>query len=195
MAPGACGESSSASVMGTLVTLMNYHPVSPRKSQHHCAMLCLMEGSTRARLNCLDLHYSFEALINAEYGGQDHLDFAAQNYVENVRREETRIAGITYERALWNLVVAMYGHYVDLFCCHTATAGHQMVLVYNCLEVAAKLGRYHRAVRGLQPGEDLPDWITTQEVLARDPRLDYVDAFTLLGDAMHPIYGHPKVLA
>ena len=89
----------------------------------------------------------------------------------------------------------MYSHYVDLFRCHTATAGHQMVLVYKCLEVAAKLGHYHRAVRRLQPGEKLPDWIPTPEVPARDPRLDYVDAFTLLGDAMHPTFGHPKVLA
>ena len=70
-----------------------------------------------------------------------------------------------------------------------------MVLAYNCLEVAAKLGHYHRAIRRLQPGEELPDWIPTPEVLAGDPRLDYVDAFTLLGDAMHPAFGHPKMLA
>ena len=195
MAPGACGESSSASVTGILVTLFNYHPVSPRKSRHHCAVLCLGEGSTRARLNCLDLRCSFEALVNAEYGGRDHLDFAAWNYVENVKREETGIAGITYERALQNLMVVMYGHYVDLFHCHTATAGHRMVLAYNCLEVAAKLGHYHRAVQRLQPGEELPNWIPTPEVPAGDPQLDYMDAFTLLGDTMHPTFGHPKVLA
>ena len=88
----------------------------------------------------------------------------------------------------------MYGHYVDLFRCHTVTAGHRMVLMYNCLEVAAKLGCYHQAVRRLQPGEELPDWIPTPQVPARDPRLDYVDAFTLLGDAMHPAFGHPKML-
>ena len=195
MAPGACRETSSASLTGTLVTLFNYHPVSPKKSRHHCAMLCLGEGSTRARLNCLDLRCSFEALINVEYRGRDHLDFVAWNYVENVRKEETRIARITYERALWNLVVAMYGHYMDLFHCHTATAGHRMVLVYNCREVATKLGRYHRAIWRLQPGEELPDWIPTPEVPAGDPRLDYVDAFTLLGDTMHPTFGHPKTLA
>ena len=195
MAPGACRESSSASITGTLVTLINNHPVSPRKSRHHCAVLCLGEGSTQARLNCLDLCCSFEALVNVEYGGRDHLDFAARNYIENVKREETGIAGITYERALRNLVVVMYSHYVDLFRCHTATAGHRMVLAYNCLEVAAKLGHYHQAIRRLQPGEELPDWIPTPEVLARDPRLDYVEAFTLLGDAMHPTFGHPKALA
>ena len=70
-----------------------------------------------------------------------------------------------------------------------------MVLAYNCLEVAAKLGRYHRAVCRLQPREELPDWIPTLEVPARDPRLDYMDAYTLFGDTMHPAFGHPKVLA
>ena len=123
------------------------------------------------------------------------MDFAAQNYVENVRREETGIGGITYERALWNLVVAMYGHYMGLFRCHSSTASHRIVLAYNCQEVAAKLGRYHRAVRRRQPGEELPDWIRTLEIPAGDSQLDFVDAFTLLGDAMHPTYGHPKSLA
>ena len=110
----------------------------------------------------------------------------ARNYVENVRREETGISGITYERALRNLVVAMYRHYVDLFWCHSSTAGHRIVLVYN---------RYHQAVRRRQPGEALPDWIPTPEIPARDSRLNFVDAFTLLEDAMHPAYGHPKSLA
>ena len=50
-------------------------------------------------------------------------------------------------------------------------------------------------VRRQQPGEELPDWIPTPEIPAGDRRLDYVDAFTLLGDAMHPTYGHPKMLA
>ena len=135
---------------------------------HHCTMHCLGEGLTRARLNCLDLRCSFEALVNVEYGGRDHLDFSAWNYIENVKREETGIAGITYERALRNLVVAMYSHYVDLFHCRTATAGHRMVLTHNILEVAAKLGCYHQAIQRLQPGEELPDWIPTPEVPAGD---------------------------
>ena len=70
-----------------------------------------------------------------------------------------------------------------------------MVLSYNCLEVATKLGRYHWAVWRLQPGEELPDWISMPEILAGDPRLNYVDTYTLLGDAMHPTFGHPKALA
>ena len=194
MAPRACGELASTGVAGVSATI-NYHLVSPRKGRHRCAALCLGESPALARLKRLDLHCSFEALVKAEYGGRDDLDFAARNYVENVRREETGICRIMYERALWNLVVAMYGHYVDLFRCHSSAAGHRIVLAYNCLEVAAKLGRYHRAVRRRQPGEELLNWIPTPEVPAGDRRLDYVDAFTLLGDAMHPTYGHPKMLA
>ena len=195
MAPGACGEPSSTGITGVPATIINYHPVSSQKSRHRCAALCLGESPAQARLKCLDLHCSFEALMRAKYGGRNHLNFAARNYAENVRREETGICRITYERALRNLVVAMYGHYVDLFRCHSSTAGHRIVLVYNCLEVAAKLGCYHRAVRRRQPREELPDWIPTLEIPAGDRRLDYVDAFTLLGDAMHPAYGHPKTLA
>ena len=115
MAPGACRELSSTGITGVPATIINYHPVSPQKSRHLCAALCLGESPAQARLKCLDLHCSFEALVKAEYGGRDHLDFAARNYVENVRKQETGICGITYERALRNLVVAMYGDYVDLF--------------------------------------------------------------------------------
>ena len=141
------GEQSLTGITGAPATIINYNPVSSRKSQHRCAALCLGESLAQARLKCFDLHCSFEALVKVEYGGCDHLDFAAWNYAENMRREETGICGITYERALRNLVVAMYGHYVDLFRCHSSTAGHRIVLAYNCLEVAAKLGHYHRAIR------------------------------------------------
>ena len=147
MAPGACGEPSLTGITGAPATIINYHLVSSGKSRHRCAMLCLGESPAQARLKCLDLHCSFEALVKVEYGGHDHLDFMARNYTKKVRREEMGICGITYERALRNLVVAMYGHYVDLFRCHSSTAGHQIVLAYNCLDVAAKLGSYHRAIR------------------------------------------------
>ena len=48
---------------------------------------------------------------------------------------------------------------------------------------------------GDNQGRSCPDWTPTLEIQAGDSQLDYVDAFTLLGDAMHPAYGHPKMLA
>ena len=128
MAPSACGEHTSSGLTGMPASIINYHSVSARKSRHRYAALCLGENPAQAKLKpSLDLRCSFEAIVKAEYGGRDHLDFAAQNYTENVKREETRIAGITYERALCNLIVAMYGHYVDLFRCHSSMAGHRIV--------------------------------------------------------------------
>ena len=175
------------------MSIINYHPVSPRESRGHRASLCLGEQPSFCKR--LDLRYSFEAIVNAEYGGREHLHFAAQNYVTNVKREDPGVSGITYEKALRNLVVTMYGHYINQFRCHSATAGHRCLVAYNCLEVAAKLGRYHRAVRRLEPNQTLPDWLTEPEIPAGDPRKEeLMDAQTQLGDPMHPVYGHPKSL-
>ena len=88
MAPGACVEPSSTGITGVSATIINYHPVSPRKSRH----CCLGESPTQARLKCLDLRCSFEALVKAEYGGHDHLDFAARNYIENMRKKKPESA-------------------------------------------------------------------------------------------------------
>ena len=106
------------------------------------------------------------------------LDFAARNYVENVRREETGISGITYERALRNLVVAMYGHYVDLFRCHSSMAGHRIELAYN---YPWKWPPNWVVTTGLsggrQPGEEFPDWIPTPEIPVGDSRLELCRCF------------------
>ena len=111
MAPGACGETFRTNLTGVVVSIINYHPVSPRKSRGHSASLCLGENPSLGKL--LDLRYSFEALVNAEYGGRNHLHFAMQNYVVNVKKEGSGVSGITYEKALRNLIVSMYGHYIN----------------------------------------------------------------------------------
>ena len=86
-------------------------------------------------------------MVNVEYGKRNHsLHFVTQNYVMNVRKGGSGVSGITYEKALRNLIVSMYRHYINLLRCHSATPGHRCLLAYNCLEVAAKLGHYHRAV-------------------------------------------------
>ena len=193
MAPGACGDSFQTSLTGVFVSIINYHLVPLRKSRGHRASLCLGEQPSFCKR--LDLRYSFEAIVNAEYGGRNHLHVATQNYVTNVKKEDPGVSGITYEKALRNLIVTMYGHYINQFRCHSATAGHRCLVAYNCLEVAAKLGRYHRAVRHLEPNQTLPDWLTEPEIPAGDPRKDLMDAQTQLGDPMHPVYGHPKSLS
>ena len=175
------------------MSILNYHPVSPRKSRRHGASLCLGEQPSFCKR--LDLRYSFEAIVNAEYGGRDHLHVAAQNYMANVKKEDPGVSGITYEKALRNLVVTMYGHYVNQFRCHTATAGHRCLVAYNCLEVAAKLGHFHRAVRRLGPNQAMPDWLTEPEIPAGDPRKEeLMDAQTQLGDPMVTCSNGPPVI-
>ena len=107
MAPGACGEAFRTNLTGVVISIINYHPVSPRKSQEHRASLCLGENPSLGKL--LDLHCSFEAIVNAEYGGRNHLHFTTQNYVANVKKEGSGVSGITYEKALRNLIVTCTG--------------------------------------------------------------------------------------
>ena len=102
MAPGACGELSSTGITGVPATIINYHPLSPWKSWHRCAALCLGESPAQARLKCLDLRCSFEALVKAEYGGPRAegaaievlalIDWAAE-YVEISRSPVPEILG------------------------------------------------------------------------------------------------------
>ena len=37
-------------------------------------------------------------------------------------------------------------------------------------------------------------WLPALDILADDPQKDLMDAFTQLGDPMHPVYGHLKTL-
>ena len=88
MAPKACGEQPLLGLTGTLAETINYHPVSPRKGRHRCAAFCLGESPAQAQLTCLDLHCSFEALVKAEYGGREHLDFAITRRMSGEKRSE-----------------------------------------------------------------------------------------------------------
>ena len=69
-------------------------------------------------------------------------------------------------------------------------------MVYECLVVAAALGRYHRWQRRVSPQDrDTHDWIKVPVVPKGDFRHKYIPALTLLGNAQNPAYAHPKLLA
>ena len=70
------------------------------------------------------------------------------------------------------------------------------LMVYECLVVAAALGRYHRWQRRVSPQDrDTNDWIKVPVVPKGDFQLMYSPALTLLGNAQKPAYAHPKLLA
>ena len=93
-------------------------------------------------------------------------------------------------------MVLMFSHYVNHLECTGSLEGHRTLMVYECLVVAAALGRYHRWQRRVSPQDrDTNDWIKVPVVPKGDFRLKYSLALTLLGNAQNPAYAHPKLLA
>ena len=123
---------------GDLLSLINYLPASPRIPG---ALFCLGETpDLRDTLfNKLDLRYSFHRIVKSKYGGQKELHQAALNYRVNWTLDTSLPDGqrqILYEKALRNLIVLMYSHYIDVFECHSSQFGHRTILVWECLQVA-----------------------------------------------------------
>ena len=129
---------------GGIVNIISYWPASQR-TRWYDARICLGETRTNT-LNRSDLCYSFKMLCQAEYEGTHQLHLATKNYVRNY----TYTAGIhqnwriTYERALRNLTVLMFSHFVHQLENSGSLEGHRILIVHECLQVAGALGRYHR---------------------------------------------------
>ena len=94
--------------------IISYWPAS-QKTRWHNARICLGETWTDA-FNRFDLCYSFKVLCQTEYGGTRQLHHAAKNYACNYGLSTGlhQNQRIPYERALRNLVVLMFSHYVTL---------------------------------------------------------------------------------
>ena len=175
--------------------IISYWPVS-QKTRWHDARICLGETRTDA-FNRFDLCYSFKVLCQAEYGGTRQLHHAAKNYACNygLTTGLHQNRHIPYERALRNLVVLMFSHYVNHLECTGSLEGHRTLMVHECLVVAAALGRYHRWQRRVSPQDrDTHDWTKVPVVPKDDFRHKYSPALTLLGNAQNPAYAHPKLL-
>ena len=176
--------------------IISYWPAS-QKTRWHDARICLGETQTDA-FNRFDLCYSLKVQCQVEYGGTRQLHHAAKNYACNYGltaglHQNWRIP---YKRALRNLVVLMFSHYVNHLECTGSLEGHQTLMVYECLVVAAALGQYHRWQCRVSPQDrDTNDWIKVPVVPKGDFRLKYSPALTLLGNAQNPTYAHPKLLA
>ena len=175
--------------------IISYWPAS-QKTRWHDARICLGETQTDA-FNRFDLCYSFKVLCQAEYGGTRQLHHAAKNYAHNyglsARLHQNR--RIPYERALRNLVVLMFSHYVNHLECTGSLEGHRTLMVYECLVVAAALGRYHRWQRWVSHQDrDTHNWTKVPVIPKDDFWHKYSLALTLLGNAQNPAYAHPKLL-
>ena len=152
----------------------------------------LSRGGRTDTLNCFDLCYSFKMLCWAEYRGTHQLHLTAKNYTCNYSLSTGlhQNRRITYERALRNLTVLMFSHYVHHLESSRSLEGTHTLMVHECLQVVAALGRYHRwqcRVSHQEKSENT-DWNKVPAVPKDDFRHKYSPALMLLGNAQNPVF-------
>ena len=142
MVPGMHDPDIHQNLNGNYVSVLFYHPVTTRQTREHGAQICLGESPG---FKYFDLCYSFKALVSLEYGSVWQLHEAAWNY----RNNQAKVFGMgpdvqmSYKKALRNLIVFMFGYYIDAFECHGARKGHRAILALECFTMADQLGRFH----------------------------------------------------
>ena len=172
------------------------HPIGIRQNWDHGVPLCLGENPG---FKHFDLCYSFKTLVCLDYGGFGQLHQAAWNYQNNrvaafARSEDNRMS---YEKALWNLIVFLFAHYIEAFECHCARQGHQAILALECLTVADELGRYHHWYKRAdlrKPGIEKTWWKDLPSVPQEDHQSSYASGLAALGSPKQPSYGHLQKL-
>ena len=103
-------------------------------------------GKTRHYFKRCDLFHSFHAVVKVQFGGLVRLDRAANNYKENLnslyRHPDLTL---TIDKALCNIIVSAYSHYIDSWPMNGACVGHCAILMRSMLQFAMHYGRYrHR---------------------------------------------------
>ena len=167
-----------------------------QKSHWHNANFCIGESLTE-NFNCFDLCYSFNLLCDAEYGGRKGLHIATKNYMRNYGTTTGPYGSrqIPYERALRNLVVIMFSHYVDNFENTKSLEGHQTLMVHECLMVAHKLWKFHQWQWRVAPEDrGKENWDVEVELGPKDFWYKYSTALELLGMAQTLMFAHPQLL-
>ena len=181
---------------GGIVNIISYWPASQRTCWYN-ARICLGETRTDT-LNHFDLCYSFKMLCRVEYGGTRQLHLTAKNYIRNYSLSVGLHQNwqIPYERALRNLTVLMFSHYMHQLESSGSLKGHRTLMVHECLQVAATLGQYHRWQRQVshQEKNENADWNKVLAVAKDDFWHKYSLALTLLGNTQNPAFAHPKLL-
>ena len=180
MAPIACREPDCDLLTGEGITsVISYWPMG-QIWYWRDACICLGENPAET-YKCFDLCYSFKVLCQAEYRGTQQLHVAAKNYMHIYTAGLHQNQWITYERALRNLTVLMFSHYVNHLEVSGALEGHRTLMVHECLTVAATLVCYHRWIRQVEPEDwDKPYWMRAPAIGLGDFRHKFSSALVLL---------------
>ena len=87
------------------------------------APFCL--GETPHYFNQCDLFRSFHVIVEVQFGGLARLDKAANNYKDNLNSlYQHPNFMLTVDRALRNVIVSAYSHYIDTWVMNGACMGH-----------------------------------------------------------------------
>ena len=169
-------------------------------------------GKTCHYFKHCDLFHSFHAVIEVQFGGLVWLDRAANNYKENLnslyRHPDLTL---TIDKALRNIIVSAYSHYIDSWPMNGACVGHHAILMRSMLQFAMHYGRYKhrqwhlakdRKRKGLpssapMPSMDIATLLDDKEenLKLRQINVTHVSIMDLLGDPGNPLYAEPHSMA
>ena len=118
---------------------------------------------------------------------------------------------LTADRALRNILVSAYSHYIDTLAMNGACVGHRAVLMHSMLRFAMHFGHYrhwerhfikeHRR-KGLPPSMplpaiDIPALLTDEEENLKLEQINatHISILDFLGDPGNPLYAEPHSMA
>ena len=169
-------------------------------------------GETRHYFKQCDLFHSFHTIIEVQFGGLARLDRAANNYKDNLnslyRHPDLTL---TIDKALRNIIVSAYLHYIDSWPINGACVGHRTILMRSMLQFAMHYGWYRHRQRHLakdrkrkglpssapMPPIDLAALLDDEEENLKLRQIDVMHAsiMDLLGDPGNPLYTEPHSMA
>ena len=186
------------------------YPGSRPRIFEFSAPFCL--GETRHYFKQCDLFCSFHTIVEVQFGGLARLDRAVNNYKDNLnslyRHPDLTL---TINKALHNVIVSAYSHYIDSWPMNGACVGHRAVLMKSMLQFAMHYGCYRRRQRyfitqhrrkGLPPSMllpaiDLAALLTNEEENLKPELMNvmHVSVMDLLGNPGNPLYAKPHSMA
>ena len=169
-------------------------------------------GKTHHYFKRCDLFHSFHAVVEVQFGSLVWLDRAANNYKENLnslyRHPDLTL---TIDKALRNIIMSAYSHYIDSWPMNGACVGHRAILMRSMLQFAMHYGRYRCHQRHLckdprrkdlpsstpMPSMDIAALLDDEEenLRLRQINVTHVSIMDLLGDPGNPLYTEPHSMA
>ena len=188
------------------------HPSGAAPFKFWSLMSPFVLGKTRHYFKQCDLFHSFHAVVEVQFGGLVRLDWAANNYKDNLnslyRHPDLTL---TIDKALRNIIVSAYSHYINSWPMNGACAGHRAILMRSMLQFAMHYSRYKCCQRHLakdhkrkglpssapMPRVDLTALLDEEEenLKLRQINVMHASIMDLLGDPGNPLYAEPHSMA